>query len=101
MHDLSNWAVLIGDAGIVIGGMTAILNFMLKDFLDNQRIQMRYMICSFAGDLRNGVKKTRQEFEAIFEIFDKYEKIIKKLKLTNGFVNSEMAYIKEQYKLLK
>ncbi len=100
MHDLSNWAVLIGDATIVIGAMTAILHFMLKEFMDNQRTQMRYMICNFAGDLRNGIHKTRQEFEAIFEIYDKYEKIVKKLKIKNGFVDSEMAYIKEQYKLL-
>lgn len=100
MHDLSNWAVLIGDAGIIIGAMTAILKFMLKDFLDNQRIQMRYMICNFAGDLRNGIHKTRQEFEAISEIHDKYEKVVSKLNQKNSYIDSEMAYIKEQYKLL-
>ena len=68
--DLSNWAVLIGDAGVVIGAMTLILNYQLKGFRDNQRLQYRYEICSFAGDLRNGIHKTRQEFEAIFEMHD-------------------------------
>ena len=98
--DLSNWAVLIGDATVVIGAMTCILDLKLKSFRDNQRLQYRYEICSFAGDLRNGIHKTRQEFEAIFEMYDRYEDIVKKLKQKNSYIDNEMAYIQEQYKLL-
>ena len=95
--DLSNWAVLIGDATVVIGAMTLILDSKLKSFRDNQRLQYRYEICSFAGDLRNGIHKTRQEFEAIFEMYDRYEEIVIKLKQKNSYIDSEMAYIKKKY----
>ncbi len=99
--DLSNWAVLIGDATVVIGALTVILDFKLRAFRDNQRLQYRYEICSFAGDIRNGIKKTREEFQAIFEMHDRYEELIKKLKQKNSYIDNEMLYIQEQYRLLK
>ena len=55
----------------------------------------------FAGDLRNGIHKTREEFQAIFEMYDIYERLIEKLKQRNHYIDSEMAYIEQQYKLLK
>ena len=101
MSDISNWAVLIGNVTVIIGALSGILDFKLKEFRDNQRLQYRYEICSFAGDLRNGIVKTREEFQAIFEMYDRYERIIEKLKQKNHFIDNEMAYIEQQYKLLK
>ena len=101
MSDISNWAVLIGNVTVIIGALSGILDFKLKEFRDNQRLQYRYAICSFAGDLRNGIVKTREEFQAIFEMYDRYERIIEKLKQKNHFIDNEMAYIEQQYKLLK
>ena len=103
--DTVNTLITIG------GGITAVatigasiskvLDVKLKGLYDNQRLQYRYEICSFAGDLRNGIHKTREEFQAIFEMYDKYEALIEKLKLTNHYIDNEMAYISEQYKLLR
>ncbi len=101
MSDISNWAVLIGNVTVITGALSGILDFKLKEFRDNQRLQYRYEICSFAGDLRNGIVKTREEFQAIFEMYDRYERIIEKLKQKNHFIDNEMAYIEQQYKLLK
>ena len=67
---------------------------------DNRR-QYRYMIVDFAGDLHNGIKKTRDEFKSIFDIFGRYSDLVKKLKVENHYVDSEMQYIKEKYKELK
>ena len=66
---------------------------------DNRR-QYRYLIVDFAGDLHNGIKKTRDEFKAILDIFGRYEKLVEKLDVENHYVDSEISYIKEQYKLL-
>lgn len=101
MNDLSNWAVLIGNITVITGALSGILDFKLREFRDNQRLQYRYEICSFAGDLRNGIHKTREEFQAVFEMYDRYERIVKKLKVTNHYIDNEMAFITEQYKLLK
>lgn len=66
----------------------------------NEKDHLRFSILSFAGDLRNGVKKTRQEFETIFAFHDKYEEIIRGLKQHNGYCDSEFEFIKEKYKKL-
>lgn len=67
---------------------------------ENEKDRLRFEILSFAGDLRNGILKTRQEFEIIFVFHDKYEKIIEKLKEHNGYLDTEFEYIKEKYKEL-
>ena len=67
---------------------------------NNEKDHLRFEILSFAGDLRNGVVKTRQEFETIFAFYDKYEEIITALKVHNGYVDSEFDFIKEKFKEL-
>ena len=62
---------------------------------------MRYTILSFASDLRNGVAKTRQEYETIFAFHDDYEMLIEHLKEKNGYLETEMDYIILQYNSLK
>lgn len=77
--------------------MSKMLDVKLSGLYDSQRLQYRYEICSFAGDLRNGIVKTREEFQAVFEMYDKYELLIEKLKLKNHYIDNEMKYIEEQY----
>lgn len=67
---------------------------------NNEKDHLRFEILSFAGDLRNGVVKTRQEFETIFAFYDKYKEIITALKVHNGYVDSEFDFIKEKFKEL-
>ena len=66
----------------------------------NRKDELRYTILSFAGDLRNGIAKTRQEYETIFAFHDKYELLIKDLQEKNGYLEVEMDYIRNQYKNL-
>lgn len=73
----------------------------LNDKIDtNRKDELRYTILSFAGDLRNGIPKTRQEYETIFAFYDKYEKLIEVLNEKNGYLEVEMDYVKNQYKNL-
>ena len=64
---------------------------------ENEIGQLRFQILSFASDLRNGVNKTRQEFETIFMFYDKYEEILKRLNRHNGYLDTEFDYIKLKY----
>lgn len=66
----------------------------------NKKDELRYTVLSFAGDLRNGIAKTRQEYETIFAFYDKYEKLIESLQEKNGYLEVEMEYVKTQYKNL-
>lgn len=73
----------------------------LGDKIDsNRKDELRYTVLSFSGDLRNGIAKTRQEYETIFAFYDKYEQLIESLREKNGYLEVEMEYIKTQYKNL-
>ena len=97
----------------ILGAMTWLLNKIVfkpmgqkLDALDrkidkNKKDDLRYTILSFAGDLRNGVAKTRQEYETIFTFHDDYETLIERLKEKNGYLETEMEYIILQYNNLK
>ena len=89
----------------LLTGLGAFLNKMLdkklKGLYHDNRRQYRYMIVDFAGDLHNGIPKTREEFQSILDIFGRYEILVEKLKVKNHYTDSEIAYIKEKYKELK
>ena len=59
------------------------LDEKLEVLYDNDRSQYRYQIVDFAGDLRNGIPKTRYEFQAIREIHRKYLELVKMLGVKN------------------
>jgi hypothetical protein len=69
-----------------------------KKIDSNEKDNLRYKILSFANSLHNGDNHTRQEYETIFLFYDKYEAIIKALELTNGYLETEMEFIRETYK---
>ena len=74
-----------------------------KNRLDSVKEDMRmarYQVVKFASELRQGVKKTRYEFEAVAEFADSYENAVKELGITNNFFTAEEEFIKERYKKL-
>ncbi len=108
IEDLSNIQVIITLIismstllGIFAGIINKMLDKKLKGLYHDNRRQYRYMIVDFAGDLHNGIKKTREEFQSILDIFGRYETLVEKLKVKNHYTDSEIAYIKDKYKELK
>ena len=71
--------------GIFAGIINKMLDKKLKGLYHDNRRQYRYMIVDFAGDLHNGIKKTKDD----------------KLKVSNHYVDSEMEYIKEKKRELE
>lgn len=108
MKDLSNIQVIISLIlsmstllGIFAGIINKMLDKKLKGLYHDNRRQYRYMIVDFAGDLHNGIPKTREEFQSILDIFGRYEILVDKLRVKNHYTDSEIAYIKEKYKEIK
>ena len=103
--EIINWIILIGTLitaiTIIITAISKMLDVKLSGLYDNQRLQYRYEISSFAGDLRNGIVKTREEYQAVFEMYDKYETLIDKLKQKNHYIDNEVKYIEQRYGELK
>lgn len=117
---MNNFFDVVLRVGTIITAMTTIVGFLglllnkivfkpmgqKLDALDrkidmNKKDDLRYTILSFASDLRNGVAKTRQEYETIFAFHDDYETLIEHLKEKNGYLETEMDYIILQYNKLK
>ena len=83
--------------GVVEKTISDKIDPLSKKIDENEIGQLRFQILSFASDLRNGVKKTRQEFETIFMFYDKYEAILKRLDQHNGYLDTEFDFIKLKY----
>ena len=95
--------------GIIIKAVDSIFDKKTKSIKDeikktnkkidsNEKDDLRYKILSFANSLHNGGNHTRQEYETIFLFYDKYEVIIKSLNETNGYLETEMQFIRDCYK---
>ena len=70
------------------------LNNEQKEF--ESRYLRRYIL-TYASQIRNGENKTNDEYEDFFRAVDRYEELIKKLKIKNGFVENEVKYVKDKY----
>lgn len=88
--------------GVIVAALNKTLNKKIDPINEkidhNEKDSLRYKILSFANSLHNGDNHTRQEYETIFFFYDKYEAIIKRLNITNGYLETEMEFIRETYK---
>ena len=68
-----------------------------KNSMKHDLGQLRYLVVSFANDLRNGVPKSKFQFDAVFAFIDEYEEMISKLKIKNSLFHEEVTYIRDKY----
>lgn len=73
----------------------------MKVDIDNDEMQnLRYNCLCFASDVRKGIAKTRQEYEEVFRMETRYNTLIAKYKVQNGYMHEEMLYVHNQYRAL-
>jgi hypothetical protein len=64
---------------------------------NNEKDRIRFEILDFARTCRKHEKHTKEEFDHIFEQYDKYEVILASLEQPNGKVTQAMHFIGEVY----
>lgn len=64
----------------------------------NEIDHIRWEILNFANSCRNHQLHTKDEFEHIINLHEKYNKILSDRHLTNGLVTIEYEYIEEIYR---
>lgn len=67
-------------------------------FIDKSIDDMRYEILDFASSLSSGRVYSKEQYDHVLNIYEKYEKILVENNLTNGKVNTSMEVIQELYK---
>lgn len=63
----------------------------------DEKDRIRYEVLDFANSCRNGRRHTRDEFQHIISLNDKYEKLLEKTSDKNGVFEEEYAYIVNLY----
>ena len=72
-------------------------NITIDDKIDN----IRWDILDFASKVINGEQKSNKEqYDHVFDIYEKYEKILKENGLENGRVDMSMDFVKKKYEEL-
>lgn len=64
---------------------------------ENEKDRIRWEILDFANSCHNGRNHTKDEFDHIMALNDKYKKLLKKTDDTNGVFDIEYKYISELY----
>lgn len=63
----------------------------------NEVDRIRWEILSFANECRKDRRHTKDEFDHIIKLHDKYEKILDSREMKNGLITIEFEYIKDIY----
>ena len=86
--------------GVVLGRLDAIderLDQQRRSIDENEMDRIRWEVLDFANACRNGVRHTKDEFQHIIALNEKYHKLLEKYDEENGVFDIEYAYILELY----
>ena len=93
------WTSLFKWIGNVINGdIRKKIDSMAKAIDDNEKDRIRWEVLEFANSCRNGTKHSKDEFEHIVALNEKYKALLAKTKDSNGVFEAEYEYIVELYK---
>ena len=68
-----------------------------KSLLQKEIQDLRWELLDFCSALTNGREYNKEAFEHIFRTYEDYEIILKRNKMTNGYVEESMNVVKEIY----
>ena len=95
---INPWSALLKWIGkLVTGNACGKIDDLFKQVDENEKDRIRWEVLDFANSCRNGRKHTRDEFQHIVALHDKYKKLLEKTKDTNGVFDLEYKYIQDLY----
>lgn len=75
---------------------TAVKNIN-DDIDENEKDRIRWEVLDFASSCREGRLHTKDEFQHIIALNDKYQKLLERTNDTNGYFDEEYKYIQNIY----
>lgn len=80
-----------------IDGLILKVDDLEKAIDTNEKDRIRWEILDFANSCRNERKHSRDEFQHIVDLNDKYKRLLRKTNDANGVFDIEFKYIKDLY----
>ena len=81
----------------ITGDACSKIDDLIKQVDENEKDRIRWEILDVANSCRNGRKHTRDEFQHIVALNDKYKKLLEKTNDKNGVFELEYDYIQKIY----
>lgn len=102
---INPWTFLLESLGKALTGSTCKkiddlikkIDTIENNVTENEKDRIRWEILDFANSCRNDRKHTRDEFQHIVSLNDKYKNLLEKTNDKNGVFEVEMKYIKDLY----
>lgn len=91
----------LGAITTIIVALSKLLDVKLKPLTNQNRMQFRHEIVSFATEIQRGTTKRRDEFTSIYEMINEYESICEKYNIKNHLFEESVHIIDNAYKNLK
>ena len=96
---INPWSSLIKWIGKMLNGNLQQQVIELSNTIDeNEKDRIRWQVLDFANSCRNGRRHTRDEFQHIMTLNDKYAELLKRTNDKNGYFDEEYKYIKELFR---
>lgn len=74
------------------------LSNISKNVDQNEKDRIRWQVLDFASSCREGRKHSKDQFQHIITLNDKYNKLLKRTGDQNGVFNAQYEYIQRIYK---
>lgn len=88
---------ILKDTNEKIDTLTKNLNNLEIEVKTNEKDRIRWEILDFANSCRQGIRHTKDEFDHVISLNDKYQKLLKETKDKNGVFEAEYHYIQNLY----
>lgn len=89
--------IIMNDACGKMDSLIAKVDKIESDVNNNEKDRIRWEILDFANSCRNNRKHTRDEFQHVVALHDKYKKLLEITHDKNGVFEVEYQYIKDLY----
>ena len=95
---INPWSALFRWIGkLITGNACSKIDDLIEQVDENEKDRIRWEILNFANSCRNGIKHTRDEFQHIVTLRDKYQRLLEKTHDINGVFDVEYKYILDLY----
>ena len=82
---------------VLNGDMRKDIAEMKRAIDENEKDRIRWEVLDFANTCRNGLRHTKDEFQHIIDLNDKYHRLLEKTDDSNGVFTEEYDYILRIY----